>query len=233
MKKFEQELEGLQQGLCQMGGLVEQMVALAASAVRDRTIDRSSEATELETRLDQMQMDIDQQAVRLLTVYGPVASSLRQILVMTHVTSQMERIGDQVINVCKSLSRMEGDPEKIGHDEICDMADNAREMVSDAIAAYINRDVAKATSTRAQDDIVDDLDTQIIHKVLGDDALTNVLKSPQDIRDSLTQVLIAHHFERIADQAVNIAKEVIFMVSGDDVRHAQSPAEDSDTSANS
>lgn len=222
MKKFEHELAAVHQRLCQMCQLAEEMVTLVAEAVTDRTRNRRDEASEMESRLDGMQTEIDQEAMRLLTVYGPVASSLRQLIVMMHVTAQLERIGDQVINVCESLELMGNKPEHIGHGKICRMADLASEMVHDAVSAYLQQDAVRAEATRAADDMVDALNLHVVQELLSDNVVKNVLTGEQDIRDSLAQILIARHLERIADQAVNICKEVVFMVSGDDVRHQSS-----------
>ncbi len=226
MKKFEHELEALQQRLAEMGRLTAEMVALAASAVADRSVDRTDDASALETQVNQLQLDIDREAMRLLTVYGPVASSLRQILVMTHVTAQLERIGDQVVNVCEALRLMKPGTEPVAFGHILSMAELASGMVEDAILAYSSSDTALAEATRAQDDMVDSLNALVVQELLSDDVVRSVVAGEQDVKDSLAEILIARHFERIADQAVNVCKEVIFMVVGDDVRHSRSQGAD-------
>ena len=220
MKKFESELAELQDRMARMASLTQSMVELATSAVQDRTKDVRKQVDEFEISLDQMQMDIDHDAVRMLTVYSPVATQLRYVLVVTHITAQLERIGDQVVNVCEALDLMQTEVDHRVQADLHKMADLASRMVADAFASYFERDAEKAEITRTHDDVVDALHAQIMKKLLSDDVLHGVLKGTQDIADALAQILIARHLERIADQAVNICKEVIYLVRGDDVRHA-------------
>ncbi len=231
MKKFEQELDALQQKLAEMGRVTAEMVGVSVAAVADRTVDLSDKADGLESQLNQMQTDIDGEAMRLLTVYGPVASSLREILVMTHVTAQFERIGDQVVNVCESLQMMRPGTEPVAFEHIRSMSELAAGMVEDAILAYSGSDTALAEATRAQDDMVDSLNALVISELLSDDVVRAVVAGEQDVKDSLAEILIARHFERIADQAVNVCKEVVFMVQGDDVRHRRKAASESSSAA--
>ena len=221
MKKFDSELMELQNRMSQMASLAQSMVALAITAIQDRGKNVRKEVDQLETTLDQMQMDIDRDAIRMLTVYGPVATQLRYVLGVSNITMQLERIGDQVVNICESLDLMQTE---IGHHvqpDLNKMAATVGEMIDAAFSAYFERDASKAEATRNQDDIVDALNAQIIKRLLSDEVLHNVLTGTEDIADALAQILIARHLERIADQAVNICKEVIFLVHGDDVRHNQ------------
>lgn len=220
MKKFDNELANLEERTAKMAALAQAMVALATEAIKDRTRDIHKQVEDSEKLLDQMQTDIDHDAVRLLTVYSPVASQLRYVLVVTHITAQLERIGDQVVNVCEALDLMQSEPDHRVLGDLHKMSDFVLEMAEDAVTAFLDRDAEKATTTRTHDDIVDALHAQIVKKLLSDEVLHSVLKGTQDIADALAQILIARHLERIADQAVNICKEVVFLVKGDDVRHA-------------
>lgn len=222
MKKFDHELEELQDRMARMASLTQSMVELATSAVHDRTKDVRKQVDESEEELDQMQTDIDHDAVRMLTIYSPVATHLRYILVVTHITAQLERIGDQVVNVCEALELMQTDVDHRVQPDLQKMADLVSQMVADAFSSYFDRDADKAEITRTHDDVVDALHAQIVKKLLSDDVLHGVLKGTQDVADALAQILIARHLERIADQAVNICKEVVYLVRGDDVRHAHS-----------
>lgn len=219
MKKFENELAELKKRMVVMADLTIKMVDIAAAGVKDRNRDICTELAPLETQLDQMQMDIDHDAVKMLTIYGPVASQLRYILVINHVTAQMERIGDQVMNVCESLQLMRSEPDQGTRPRIHKMADLSVEMVRDSLDSYFSDDAEKAQVTRSHDDLVDALNSQVLQDLLSDNVLKGVLKGTEDIADTLAQLLVARHFERIADQAVNICKEVVYVVEGEDVRH--------------
>ena len=219
MKKFDNELAELRDGVARMATLAQTMVTLATSAVQDRSKNVRQEVDEHEAQLDKMQSEIDHDAVRMLTVYSPVATQLRYVLVVTHITAQLERIGDQVVNVCESLELMQSVGDRNVVADLHKMSGLVSQMVVDACAAYYDSDAEKAEATRNHDDVVDALNAQIIKRLLSDEVLHGVLKGTQDIADALAQILIARHLERIADQAVNICKEVVYLVRGDDVRH--------------
>jgi phosphate transport system protein len=220
MKKFDNELAAIQKELSEMADLARSMVYLTAAAVKDRTRDVLTEIYACEGRLNKMQTQIDHEAIRMLTVYGPVAKDLRFVLVSTHMTSQLERMGDQVVNVIQSLQMMRSDPAT--HPLLPNlekMADLVCEMVDDALDAYFSQNSEKAVITRQRDDVVDAMNDQVMKELLTDDVLRQVLSGATDIADAVAQILIARYLERIADQATNVCKEVIYMVKGDDVRH--------------
>jgi phosphate transport system protein len=220
MKKFDNELAAIQKQLSEMADLARSMVYLTAAAVKDRTRDVQAEVYASEGRLNKMQTLIDHEAIRMLTVYGPVAKDLRFVLVCTHMTSQLERMGDQVVNVIQSLQMMRSDPAT--HPLLPNlekMADLVCENVDDALDAYFSQNSEKAVVTRQRDDVVDAMNDQVMKELLTDDVLRQVLSGATDIADAVAQILIARYLERIADQATNICKEVIYMVKGDDVRH--------------
>ena len=227
MKKFDVELAAMEQRLVAMAEQTKAMVSLAQTAVKDRSQDVTSQVSGIERRLNQMQSEIDQEAVRMLTVYGPVAGNLRYLLVCTHVTAQLERIGDQIVNVCESLRMMTSDPEN--HPTLPAlqrMVDLVAQMIDDSLEAYFSRDPHKAEVTRTHDDMVDALNDQIVKEVLTDEVLRRILSGAENIADAIAHVLLARHLERMADQATNICKEVIYMVRGDYVRHRRVEAAD-------
>jgi phosphate transport system protein len=219
MKKFENELAELREAVARMATLTQSMVVLSTSAVQDRTKNVRQQVDEYEVELDQMQSKIDHDAVRMLTVYSPVATQLRYVLVVTHITAQLERMGDQAVNVCESLDLMQSEGDHAVISDLHRMSDLVAQMVADAFASYFDRDAKRAEETRGHDDVIDALNASIVKRLLSDEVLHGVLKGTQDIADALAQILIARHLERIADQAVNICKEVVYLVRGDDVRH--------------
>jgi len=229
MKKFDSEIAAVEKRIVEMSELAKKMVSLATAAVKDRTRDVSDEVAVLEKRINQMQTDIDQDAIRMLTVFGPVASNLRYLLVCTHITSKLERMGDQVVNVCESLRMMTSDPMRQPVlESLTRMADLVDQMVSDSLQAYFSRDAKSAAKTRARDDLVDALNDQIAKELLTDEVLRNVLSGAENIANAVAQILLARQLERIADQATNICKEVIYMVRGDDVRHKREAIDTAD-----
>lgn len=223
MKKFEQELTELRHRVVEMGDLTEAMVRQAIEAISHTDDKRLFDSVfHDEERLDQMQLDIDKEAIRLLTVYSPVATNLRFIMSVSRITAELERIGDHATNMCESVQLMASKTKAPLLPEVLTMAGIVCGMVSDALNAFLQNDIKKAQSTIASDDMVDALDDQIIKELLSDEVVREVLKGPKDIAGALAQLLIVRSLERIADQSTNISEEVVYMVKGDDIRHGAS-----------
>ena len=171
--------------------------------------------------MDQMQLDIDQEVVRLLTVYGPVASDLRYLLTVSKVTSNLERIGDQAVNMCETLRLMKNQSERSTQPQLSHMAQLVQNMLQQSLSAYINKDAKAPETIMGQDDVIDSINDQIARELLSDDIVREAIKAPQDIANIMAQILVARSLERIADQACNICEEVYYLVKGDDVRHSE------------
>ena len=194
-----------------MGELSESMVDLAMKALAERNGEVFQGVLAKEERLDQMQIEIDNEAVRLLTVYGPVAGEFRFVLIVTRINTELERMGDHAVNMCEDVQLLISDPDAEIPNEVPKMARLARGMVRDALQAFYLADSPKAEKIIATDDLVDTLNDQVVRQLLA---------NPKDItRAALALILIAKSLERVADQAVNICEEVIYIVRGADVRH--------------
>jgi phosphate transport system protein len=221
MKKFDNELYDLQNRMMDMAHISRSMFALSQAALRSPHRRVQVEVMALEESLDRAQIEIDQEVVRLMTVHSPVATDLRTLIVCMHVTSQLERIGDQVLNICESVALLESDLQRPAIADLISMADLVSEMLEGALDSFFERDVERARAVWSRDDLVDARNAQIIKKLLSDQVLKDVLTGTEDVADALAQILVARHLERIADQAVNICKEVVYLVEGHDVRHEQ------------
>ncbi len=224
MKKFEQELAALRTRIVDMGTLSRSMVDMAISALGRPVEDVYQKVLADEEQLDQMQLDIDREAIRLLTVYGPVANDLRFVLMVARINSELERIGDQAVNMCEDLQLMATKTKSSPLPEIHKMAKLVSGMVRDSMAAFVQEDVRKADEVLSTDDVVDALNDQIVRELLSDQVVRSAISSeqgPSHISDALGLILLSRSLERIADQATNICEEVIYMVKGADVRHKQ------------
>ena len=220
MKKMERELAVLRQQVIDMGNLTEQMVLHAIDAITDFKHEEITERVmKEEERLDQMQLDIDKEAIRLLTLYSPVAGDLRLIMSVSRITAELERIGDHSVNMCESLQLTHAEREIVWLPEVEKMASVVKVMVSDALNSFVQSDIRKARATIASDNMVDALNDQIVGELLSIEVVREMLKGPTDLASALAQLLIARSLERIADQATNISEEVVYMVEGDDIRH--------------
>ena len=221
MKKFDEELAALHKQLVEMGALAEEMLASATQSLPNGSDNAFEAVAASEQNMDQLQLDIDQEVVRLLTVYGPVATDLRYLLTVSKVTSGLERIGDQAVNLCEAMQLMVDKGNSTTQPQLSHMAQLVQTMLRQSLDAYINKDTKSSESIMGQDDVIDSLNDQIARELLSDDIVREAIKAPQDIANIMAQILIARSLERIADQACNICEEVFYLVKGDDVRHSE------------
>jgi phosphate transport system protein len=214
MRKFELELEALKGRVLEMGAIAERMVARASEALvkRDRAI--VVDVLAGEEQLDRLQVEIDGEAVRLITVYTPTAKHLRFLLMVVRINTELERIGDQAVNNTEYLEMFLPHPPARPLHDISRMTDIACEMVHGALEAFSTENVDKAREVVALDDQVDALNRQTFTDLIADRG-----DDPDLVKRSMSLILLARSIERIADHAENICEEVVFLVKGEDIRH--------------
>jgi phosphate transport system protein len=215
-KKFDAELRLLKDQIVEMGTVAESMfqTAMRALVTRDGTL--CGRILELEERVDRFQIEIDKEVIRLMAVYGPVAMDLRFVLMAARINTELERVGDQAVNMSESVTLLLAEPELKRLVDLPRMADIAAAMLEGSLAAFRTDDVEKAREVIPRDGEVDALNDQIFRELL-----TYMLADAKNITRSIGLLLIARCLERIADHATNIAEEVIYMVKGEDVRHPE------------
>jgi phosphate transport system protein len=217
MKKFDQDLAKLGARVMEMGAVTDTLLALANAAMTD--LDAVyKKILKAEDQLDKMQLDIDHEAVRLLTIYSPVASDLRYVLSVTHVNASLERAGDQAVGLCHTLDSSHRKPDASVLPTLVAMGDRAQIMIKDAMIAFFKRDPAMARSIMTKDDSLDELNDQVLKQTISEDERPGSAR--RDVASALTQILLARTWERVGDQATNICEEVIYIAEGEDVRHA-------------
>jgi phosphate transport system protein len=214
MKKFEYELKNLKRRVMEMGEVTESIVAWSTAAIVGRDPEMVNRVRAAEPRLDQFQIEIDSEAIRLITVYSPIAKDLRFLLMVTRINSELERIGDQALNNCEHVQQLTSDVEPQPLRDISRMSDITRGMLHDALQAFHDEDTTKAQAVLDADDAVDQLNDQTFR-----DLLRNKGNDPDAINQCMSLILVARSIERIADHATNICEEVIYLVKGEDVRH--------------
>jgi len=213
MKKFEQELENLKRRVVEMGHTTEEMVALSTSALVDRDQTAIERVLAHEATLDRFQLEIDGVAVRLITIYTPIARDLRFLLMVARINAELERIGDQAVNNCEYVQTLSTSPPGPLSD-ITQMSEITRGMVHDALEAFNQEDTEKARTVLKNDDDVDRLYNETFSDLLADTS-----DDADRLSRSMNLILVARSLERIADHATNICEEVIYMVNSEDIRH--------------
>lgn len=214
MKKFEQELAALKQRIIEMGALAESMVAAASDALINAERATIQHVRTSEPRLDRFQVEIDREAIRLITVYSPVARDLRFLLMMTRISAELERIGDQAVDNCKYVEILPSDPPPKPLRELSRMSVITLRMVQGALQAFQQEDVDKAQAVIALDDQVDAMNAETFRELLAHTAT-----DPDVVTRGIGLILAAQSLERIADHATNICEEVFYLVEGEDIRH--------------
>ncbi|MFA6133852.1 MAG: phosphate signaling complex protein PhoU [Phycisphaerae bacterium] len=220
-RQFDKELDDLKMKLIHMAATTETMIDLAIGELVNRDQDVASAVPDHEAKLDRLQIEIDDRVVTLIATHQPVAVDLRLLLATTKINSELERIGDLVVNITENAPTIINQPQLKPLIDIPRMADLARKMVRDSLHAFVKGDALMAQGVILADDQVDLLKDQIIRELV-----TYMAADPKAIERALALILIARHLERIADHATNIAEDVIYVIQGRDVRHPSTPREE-------
>ena len=212
--RFQQGLDELRQKLLRMGGFAEQAVDRACQAYIDRDLARCHLVLEGESQINAAEREIDELAFDLLAMQQPMATDLRFILAVTKINSDLERVGDQGVNIAERVMDMVELPAVDLPVDIPRMAAAASAMVRRALESFIEGKAELAQAVLEMDNVVDRM---------RDEAFINLVKcmneEPSKTRQALDALLVARNLERVADHATNIAEDVIFWVRGADVRH--------------
>jgi phosphate transport system protein len=211
---FEAELQALRNQLLTMGGAVEERVHRAIHALVHRREDEAHRIIASDKEINDLQMEIDDRCLKLLATQTPLAVDLRLITSAMKINADLERVGDQAVNIAESVLVLIPQPPLKPLIDIPRMATIAEKMIRDALDAFVKRDAELARDVLRRDDEVDDLKDQVFRELL-----TYMMADPGTIQRALSLVLISRNLERIADHATNIAEDVIFITEAKDVRH--------------
>jgi phosphate transport system protein len=214
VRHFEEELEGLQGRLLQMGGFAEERVQAAVRGLVKRDLSLTERVLTGDGPINDLHVEVDERCFRLLALYQPMATDLRRVVAAVKINSDLERVGDLAVNIAEAAQRYASQPPVKQLIDIPRMAGIAQEMLHDALDSFVTRDTAMARAVLAHDDELDALKTQVFRELL-----TYMLQDPRTIEAALDLILVSRHLERIGDHATNVAEDVIFMVSAQDVRH--------------
>ncbi len=211
---FQRELETLHHEILSQAAVVEKVIGEAVSALCDRRYDLVPRVLLQDERINQMEVKLEEECLKLLALHQPVARDLRRITTVLKVNADLERMGDLGCNIAERAECMESFPFFPLPDELPSMARNATEMVRKALDAFVNSDPKMAVEVIMLDSQVDDQNRQIIQE------LKELMReSPDNVDPALHLFSAARHIERIADHAENIAEEVLYMIDGEIVRH--------------
>jgi phosphate transport system protein len=211
---FESEMQSLKSQLLTMGGLVENRIHRAVDSLIHRNEHEAQKVIESDVEINDLQIEIDERCLKILATQTPVAVDLRFIAAAMKINSDLERMGDQAVNIAENTLKCLDKPPLKPFIDLPRMAALAQEMTRDSLDAFVRRDADLARDVLRRDDEVDDLKDQVFRELL-----TYMMADPGTIERALSLILISRNLERVADHATNVAEDVIFMVEAKDVRH--------------
>jgi phosphate transport system protein len=214
-RNIDNSLNELKQKLLSMAGLVEKAIHSAIEVVLTRSLEKTKEVYAIEEKVNQQNKIIDDVCFKILATQQPMASDLRVILSAVKINTDLERMVDQAVNISNNAEYYLLNPQATPLEDISQMSTEVKVMVRKSIDAFIQNDEYLARETMAQDDKVDRFKNKIF-----EDCLEKMKKDPNSIQQCLNIILIARNLERIGDHATNIAEDVVFTISGLDIRHS-------------
>ena len=213
-RHFEDELDRLKQCLVEMAGLAESQVDRAVQSLLERDTAKADAVIRGDARIDDLELDVDDQAMRLLALQQPMARDLRFITMAMKIGNDLERVGDHAVNIAENVSFIVAAPPLPRLPELEEMVDIATGMLNDALDAFVRADSTLARDIGRRDDRVDELHENVFRIVL-----THMMQDPQKIGGGMDMILVSRNLERIADLATNVAEDVVFMVEGRTIKH--------------
>jgi len=213
-RHFEHDLGELKERLLWMGSLAERAVHQSVQALLEADEPLAEQVVKEENAINEMQIEVDDRAVRLLALHQLMAADLRFVLAVSRINADLERIGDQAVNIAQSAQRLVRHPRVKPYVDLPRLGELAEGMVRDSLNAVVRQDVELAKSVLARDDQVDTLRDQIFRELL-----TYMMENSSVVFPAFELILVAKNLERIGDHATNIAEDVIYIVVGRDVRH--------------
>jgi phosphate transport system protein len=211
---FQKELQELKEELLKMAALVEEGISTAVQSLVKRDSDLAKKTFEGEDQINRMEIDIEDTCLKLLALRHPMAADLRFITSAMKIITDLERMGDQAVNIAERAISLNQEPQLKPYIDIPKIAEIAQSMVKDALDAFVNSDSKLARSVCERDDLVDGLNDQVFRELL-----TFMMSDLQTITRAVHLMIVCRCLERIADHATNIAEDVIFLVDARVIKH--------------
>jgi phosphate transport system protein len=212
MRLFDTELKELRDGIMAMAGIAEEMIDLTIQALVERSSSKADKVPQMDRQLDEWELKLDQVCIDLLALRAPAATDLRLVASSLKIVPEIERIGDHCCNIARRATYVH--PPILSGDVLLSMGTETRKLVRQAVDAFVSSDAGLARAVIKGDDLVDDLYGQIYRELLR-----LMMTDPLCIERASHLILVIKNWERIADQATNIAEEVLFILEGRSAKH--------------
>jgi phosphate transport system protein len=225
---FQKELQQLKEDLLKMAALVEEAINTAVQSLVKRDSDLAKKTFEGEDKINDMELAIDESCLKLLALRHPMAADLRFITSAMKIITDLERMGDQAVNIAERAISLNQEPQLKPYIDIPKMAEITQSMVKDVLDAFVNQDPKLARSVCERDDLVDGLNDQVFRELL-----TFMMSDPQTVTRAVHLMIVCRCLERIGDHATNIAEDVIFMLDARVIKHHADAKEENHTEGQS
>jgi len=213
-RQFDEQLKNLREKLLTMASFAEASISLATKSLKERNENLIDDVFKNEERINLLDVEIEKLSLELLALRQPMAVDLRFITASMKIASELERIGDQSVNIAERSLQLLKLPILKPLIDIPRMAELAKSMVRDSITAFVDKDDDLAKQVCLRDDEVDSLNDQIFRELL-----TYMMQDPSTIERAVALILVGRHLERTADHATNIGEDVIYFVKGKTIKH--------------
>ena len=211
---LKKEVDSLKKELLILCGMVEDNLWQAVKSIKNRDVDLAKKVIDSDPEIDQMEIRVEEDCLKILALYQPVAIDLRFIITALKINNDLERIGDLAVNIAERSQFLSAQKSTGTFFDFETMAEKTQTMVKRSLDALVNIDCDLARQVCQNDDEIDTLNREMYDQVKS-----KIKQSPEDIETLIHQLSVSRHLERIADHATNIAEDVIYMVKGEIVRH--------------
>ncbi len=213
-RHFHEELSHLKQRLLAISSEAEDAVGLAVDALLTRDREKARAVIRGDHAIDALETGIEEQGFQLIALHQPMAKDLRLLFSAIRIVNDLERVGDHAVNIAQSAVQLIDYPHIVPEPEIVEMARLARQMLADALSAFVRGDAPLARDVCRRDDAVDALNDSV-YRIL----LTHMMEDPRVIGAGMELLLVSRNLERVADLATNVAEDVVFLVEGKTIKH--------------
>ena len=211
---FFREIESLKKKLLTLGAVVEERIAKALAAVVKHDMKLALEVVEGDTEIDQMEVDVEEDCLKLLALYQPVAIDLRFVVAVLKINNDLERMADHAVNIARRAEYLATYPDGELPAELEIMLQKVQAMVRDTLDAFVRQDPALARRVCMADREVDQLNRQM-HVLIQQ----QIRADPERVEQLIHQLSVSRQLERVADLATNVAEDVVYTVEGEIIRH--------------
>jgi phosphate transport system protein len=214
-KHFSRELEKIKKQILSLGAMVEERVRMATQAVEKHDAEMAQKIINSDYDIDEMEVEIEEECLKILALHQPVAVDLRFLIAIIKINNELERIGDQAVNIAERVDTIDKGESLEFFFDYSSMGEKVQDMLKLSLDALVNMDYDLAISVVMRDDEIDQIKSDAY------DRIKHAMKDhPDNHGELINLLLISRHLERLADHATNIAEEVIYLIEGEIIRHA-------------